>query len=744
MILECSTLDVSCTSCLNSTICETCSEYKAVYGSECLLSCPAGTYNNTGKCIPTPATSELQGAAAQVFAAAITVGSFVLFGGSQSVTTGLLAKIIEYIRYLDIDYSPELADLLRQDSGLVALNLIPDLPKSIQKRIPSVAMPHMFEEYGLEAPFLANFWPNLFGITIAFTIFVVSIVLQKLIDQRKKSKMTIVIRKLYLVAMNFLIVQIYCSFDEITLFFILQVKFLSFDSAFSYLSLILSLFFTVVGVASIIYHVWLIRKYQNIRNKNDNDQKEKEIETFAKRYEGLSLLFHDFKDTTSFHQSYLLLFILRNILANVFLGTIYEHPLVQTVTFVAFSLVMMGYIIIKRPFLEKLDLLEQIFYEGIIFGTNISVFIMALKQKNGTLYDVRESLGKGIIMMSLTFNIGALILILFRIFFLIFASIKSWRAKKAKKMSTTLPNKLFNENTGETKLKFKNSNINSSFSDFSQTEAQSSSSTSFLKDKSQTQNRFLLNREQRKQNAVQRIEEKYTIDSLSSVDVMKDSPLDTQGSVNLWEPETKRRRNRLLKKSSQLKEANQVLLKTKNRSIKKPTKKVEEGLEIQTVNKLNNPQSSVYNFDNFNIKLKSKQKSNLLEPPNSSGFLLNSSSNPSFSDISQISHSGREDLEQSANVSSLGKKSSFISTHVDPEIKFGSQNNIKKKSPFSDSASDVSNQTLSNPASNRITRLRGVDSALRKWKLQRAQDRILLDQNSKFLNLEDSISETQS
>ena len=383
----------------------------------------------------------MQETAGQVFAATLSVGSFLLFGSSQSLTAGLLAKIIAYIRYLDIDYSPELKDLLQQESNLVALDLIPDLPYAIQKRIPSVSLPYMFEDYELEAPFLSNFWPNLFAIMIAFAIFLTLIALQKTISKHSQNRLARFINKCYFAALNFLIVQIYCSMDEITLFLILQMKFLSFESVFSYLSLLLSLFFTAIGLSSIGVHVWIIKKYQAIKNQSKGKNK-KGVRIFLKKFEGLSLLFQDFKDTTFLHQSYLLIFIIRNIFANVLLGLLYEHPMVQTTFFVIFSILLLSYIIIKKPFIERMDLLEQIFYESIILATNISVFIMCIKQGNGTLAEAKEPLGKGIITMSLICNIGALSLVIIRLLALFYTTIKLWRNKKLNKKvaPTTLAN----------------------------------------------------------------------------------------------------------------------------------------------------------------------------------------------------------------------------------------------------------------------------------------------------------------
>ena len=432
LILDCFRLDPFCTTCYNASICLTCSGGKLVYGATCVVSCPEGYYNSYGTCIPRSTSSLMQETAGQILSSTMTVGSFLLFGSSQSLTAGLLAKIIAYIRYIDIDYSAELKDLLQQDSNLVALDIIPELPETIKERIPSATMPYMFEEYELEASFLANFWTNLFGITIAFIIFMISIVLQGIRKRRKQGKIFSLINKLYFAAMNFLIVQIYCSFDEITLFFILQMRFLSFDSILSYLSLVLSLFFTALGLVSLFVHTWIIKKYQQAKVKCSG-KNQKEMKIFMQKYEGLSLLFKDFKDITSLHQSYLLIFIIRNILANVLLGTTDNYPFVQTSFFVAFSLLLMGYIVIKRPFKEFFDLLEQIFYEGIILVANITVFIMSIKQNNDTLQESKESLGKVIIILSLTCNIGALVLVLLRLFTLLITTIHEWRKKRLKK-----------------------------------------------------------------------------------------------------------------------------------------------------------------------------------------------------------------------------------------------------------------------------------------------------------------------
>ena len=713
-------MDPFCITCLNSDICLSCSDFKAVYGSKCVDPCPSGTYNNTGTCLNIPASSEIQSTAAQIFAAALTVGSFVLFGSSQSMTAGLLAKILQYIRYLDIDYSPELRNLLHQDSNLVALSLIPDLPEAIQKRIPSTEMPHMFEEYKLEAPFLANFWPNLFVISIAFVLFLILIVLQRTTKSHYKSKLAWVIRKLYLAAVNFLIVQVYCSFDEITLFFILQVKFVSFDSEFSYLSLILSIGFTVIGVVSIGFHLSIIRKYQKVTQKTSN--KEQNVELFVKKYEALSILFHDFKDTTSIQQSYLLLFIIRNILANVILGVIYEYPLIQTTLFVAFSLLLIFYLVIKKPFLEKLDLLEQLFYEGIVLGANICVFIMSLKQDNGTLYDVRHPLGQGVIYLSLTFNIGAVIFLLVRIFALTYQSIKSCLSRKQTKKVGPTP---LANNIGQMapeKLLKKPINYQNSKTNYSSTFSQQNSHLNSLldmslpKDKVDARDYFLSNRNQRIKNTLKRIEDNSFTSragSLLSIDDGKFTSGFPESDSSFLVPNQQKLDN-VSKISNPKIEYNKQKMKTELKSQKK-RRKFSDEIEVDTINKLNNPQSLMLNFDNVQIKSRAKNESIHIENP---VLTKRSSLEPKYIIPTRQKYE-TPDFEFYPNASPTRKPLINSTTRIKDNNFIGMQNEIEKNFHLED-LSQRFERIKPTLGSDHVKKQKEID--VNKRKLKRAQD----------------------
>ena len=661
----------------------------------------------------------MQETASQVIAAALAIGGFVLLGSSQALTVGLLAKIIAYIRYLDIDYSPELKDLLHQESSLVALNLIPDLPEAIQKRIPSVEMPHMFEEYGLEAPFLANFWPNLFAITIAFIMFLVLVGLQRAIKSNSKSKLAFVIRKLYLAAVNFLIIQVYCSFDEITLFFILQVKFLSFDSEFSYLSLVLSIGFTIIGLASIGFHIFLIKKYQAIKSKPRQNQRE--IENFIKKNEGISIFFQDFKDTTSVQQSYLLLFIIRNILSNMLLGAVYPHPITQTTCFVGLSLILMSYIFIQRPFIGRLDFLEQIFYEGIILVTNIFVFIMSLKQENKTLYDVRQPLGKGVIMMSLIFNIGAFVLMFGRILILLYTSIKSWRAKRQNNNKVYRINSLAIIDTdSKLPLDISNSKQNLSLYQKNQMNFVSPSEASLIKENRDMKENFLKYRKKRIKNTLQNTSSN---DSFTTLDEQKYPPAFTPDSVKYLHSKEKALNNNFLRSKHDNRE--NPFLNKKNLN-KRKQKDVGEN-EIHTINKLNNPQSMMQNYDQVNIKSKSRKqvRSKNLENSDTSQKLSNFDSSLNVS------------LNELANSESLNYYSHFKSQNTSyiNSDSIGAESLNNRGSNYILPNLRIGTETFKTiPNSVNYGNQKGVDNAVRRWRLKRAQN------NAKFLNLEDSSS----
>ena len=83
------------------------------------------------------------------------VGSLISVGCSVAVTFGLISKMIQIIRFMNVGYSSKLKDVLLT-WGTDILNL--NIPQQIDEKIMSQEINSLFTTYGIEPSFLSNSW----------------------------------------------------------------------------------------------------------------------------------------------------------------------------------------------------------------------------------------------------------------------------------------------------------------------------------------------------------------------------------------------------------------------------------------------------------------------------------------------------------------------------------------------------------------------------------------------------------
>ena len=81
------------------------------------------------------------------------------------------------------------------------------------------------------------------------------------------------------------------------------------------------------------------------------------------------------------------------------------------------SVLMLAYVLIKRPFTSTIGIIEVVLYELCIFITNILVLTMAIYDEQGQeMTNERETLGKVIITCFFIFSAVAIIFLVINIF----------------------------------------------------------------------------------------------------------------------------------------------------------------------------------------------------------------------------------------------------------------------------------------------------------------------------------------
>lgn len=139
----------------------------------------------------------------------------------------------------------------------------------------------------------------------------------------------------------------------------------------------------------------------------------KVLKIWIKQREYLKVLYQDFKDTNWTFQVFLILLIIRNTAAAFIYTILFKYPLLQSLLLLILTVLVIISLIIKKPFVEKNQLLSQLLFETIILAVNIIDFILSILDNSGSSdLNPREKLSKGIIVLSTILMILSFLLLL--------------------------------------------------------------------------------------------------------------------------------------------------------------------------------------------------------------------------------------------------------------------------------------------------------------------------------------------
>ena len=308
-----------------------------------------------------------------------------------------LLTLLEYIKYMKINYPPKLQYLLDEQAfDFYFTESLPDIGENLKNKFSDHLLLENFEKYGLASSFIVNFWESLLflliiGVFVLFLFIVSKIKFKSVFIERIKKKIHITIK------WNFLFSSLTVLYSSMVLFTSLELRTLNFNTSkkalgydiFSFVTCLFTNFTTICMIFKTFHIIFEVRKT-------------------AHKKEEYEVLYETFKSNSFLQQAFMPIFTLRVILFALIIAYLFEHPLTQALLMTFGGIFMILYMILFRPFVERLELLEYILSEIVIFCVNICLLVFAVL--DGTENDtpeVRQKLGSAVI----AFNIALTLLI---------------------------------------------------------------------------------------------------------------------------------------------------------------------------------------------------------------------------------------------------------------------------------------------------------------------------------------------
>jgi len=354
---------------------------------------------------------------------AIKVMSALNSQSPSFISIGGLAAMLQYIRYLRINYPPKLRLLfLLLNSNPITLGLDIEMPYNIDDRLPNEPLPDIFELYELDSNFLLNYWDSLSSI-LAILFGSLCLLLLKYFTQKYK-RINAIIRKLLEVAQwNLPLIYLCGNLGSMEFFAVLELRSNPHRLDISLLSFIICIVMVSISIVVLLKTVYIAIDIRKILSQDPK------ISKHEAKWDHYHILWRNCKEDTLVRLAHMATFLTRSAICNAIVAGPDGFPLTQAIVLALSSFFMCIYLIGIRPLKEKLDLIQLLANEILLFVVNICVLILAIMDKMDLeRQGFRVLLGDIIIKISSIFSTCALF---FMIIQFVLMAIETYKMIKA-------------------------------------------------------------------------------------------------------------------------------------------------------------------------------------------------------------------------------------------------------------------------------------------------------------------------
>lgn len=326
--------------------------------------------------------------------------------------------MLTYLRYLNITRSLKLESYFANvyfgfDDLLPQLNFANELENEFENK----RLPYMFRKYDIESDFLANYFNDA---TYLLGYFCAALMMLGLRWMAKCLRNVPYLRSFLkngrIIIQNFFIGQFYESYGEIIFYSGLAFRFIKLNGGNTTLSFLAAISYTVFGCLLIIGHFYILYRYKKIQKKQRvqvtnstialdksttvKPKEKSDLDEFKEGYEAWQIFFEEFKDASALQIDYLLIVLIRTVIFNLILVLLFDYPFMQIIMIVCINVLMILYILIKRPMISHVALFQELIYELVLLTANISFLILAiLDRKQAGFSNSVSRISQGVIVL---------------------------------------------------------------------------------------------------------------------------------------------------------------------------------------------------------------------------------------------------------------------------------------------------------------------------------------------------------
>ena len=300
--------------------------------------------------------------------------SLISSSDSTAACIGPVAKMLQYIKFMNINFPEKVAHMLLQQSSN-SEGFTSKMARNLLDEFPAHELPGRFETYKVPASFFVNFWPTLFNVCVI--LFGILILILAKYSTKKSIKFQEILKSLIgVLKWNVPLITFCGSLGDVVLFTSLEFQTMQFDNFAAIFSFLLCLTINTLAVYVVVKILDVNSLIRNsMKTASDPELQKKQIEQEWSSYRAL---FECYRDYSYYQQIFLFVFIIRVAFFNALIGYLYIYPLFQATVITLLNLMMLIYLFVKRPMKKIVSLVQQIVLEVILLPFNCCVLALAI------------------------------------------------------------------------------------------------------------------------------------------------------------------------------------------------------------------------------------------------------------------------------------------------------------------------------------------------------------------------------
>jgi len=299
----------------------------------------------------------------------------------DAVTFVTLVKLMQYVRYVDIDMPERLERLgLSRARNVLNLKMNIDVPTSTVTNLAKrKSPPEIFESHSLSPGFIVNYWDVLISILVGLGIIIFLHVLQLICKALHAIWLKEIFQVLKLIlGWGYILMMFTINIDDIILYGAMELKTISFIStpAISSISFFLCLAFIGLMIAIMVGICIVVKKCRDNLETAPSIHARRYITKFERQWDWCQIVYRGFRALNVFSEYFYLIYMIRIGFPMLIVVWSYEKPVVIPIFEILVSLCILAILIYQKPFQKRINQIQLLIVEAIVLLLNVCMLII--------------------------------------------------------------------------------------------------------------------------------------------------------------------------------------------------------------------------------------------------------------------------------------------------------------------------------------------------------------------------------